>query len=58
MNLSEASGAYLSVRRQEGFSSHTINAYRLQHEILIRDIGDLGVCPTKKRNFYFPFFDS
>jgi integrase/recombinase XerD len=43
MNLSEASGAYLSVRRQEGFSSHTINAYRLQHEILIRDIGDLDV---------------
>jgi hypothetical protein len=44
MRLSEASEAYLEVRHQEGFSSHTINAYRLQHKILIRDIGDLDLC--------------
>lgn len=30
MRLSEASEAFLAVRRQEGFSSHTIEAYRLQ----------------------------
>jgi integrase/recombinase XerD len=44
MRLSEASETFLEVRHQEGFSSHTINAYRLQHKILIRDIGDLDLC--------------
>jgi integrase/recombinase XerD len=43
MRLSEASGTFLAVRRQEGFSAHTIDAYRLQHQMLIRDIGDLDI---------------
>ena len=43
MRLSEASEAFLAVRRQEGFSSHTIEAYRLQHKILIRDIGERNI---------------
>ena len=43
MRLSEASETFLSVRAQEGFSRYTINAYRLQHELLVRDIGDLDI---------------
>lgn len=43
MLLSEASEAFLAVRRQEGFSSYTIRAYELQYRILIRDIGDLEI---------------
>jgi hypothetical protein len=39
MSLSEASETFLSVRAQEGFSRYTINAYRLQHQLLVRDIG-------------------
>ena len=40
MRLSEAIESFLTVRRQEGFSRHTIDAYQLQFRILIRDIGD------------------
>lgn len=43
MRLSEASNMFLSVRTQEGFSPHTINAYRLQHRLLVRDVGDLEI---------------
>jgi integrase/recombinase XerD len=43
MYLSEASEAFLTVRSQEGFSQYTISAYRLQHELLVRDIGDLDI---------------
>ena len=41
MRLSEASERYLATRTQEGYSPHTIRAYRLQHQILIRDMGDV-----------------
>ena len=41
MRLSEASQRYLATRTQEGFSPHTIRAYRLQHQILIREVGDV-----------------
>ncbi len=41
MQLSEASQRYLSTRNQEGYSPHTLRAYRLQHQILIRDLGDM-----------------
>ena len=40
MRLSEAIESFLTVRRQEGFSRHTIEAYQLQYRMLIRDIGD------------------
>lgn len=43
MQLSEASQRYLAPRTQEGFSPHTIRAYRLQHQILIREVGDVGL---------------
>lgn len=43
MRLSEASKTFLEVRRQEGFSGHTIEAYRLQRRILLCDIGDLDL---------------
>ena len=43
MRLSEASQRYLATRTQEGFSPHTIRAYRLQHQILIREVGDVGL---------------
>ncbi len=41
MRLSEASDRYLATGTQEGYSPHTILAYRLQHQILIRDLGDV-----------------
>ncbi len=43
MRLSEASNTLLIVRAQEGFSPHTIDAYRLQHQLLVRDVGDLDI---------------
>ncbi|GMA59644.1 hypothetical protein NZD89_08905 [Alicyclobacillus fastidiosus] len=43
MNLSQASEAFLTVRGQEGFSPFTIRAYRQQHKLLMRDIGDIQV---------------
>ena len=43
MQLSEASTLYLKIRTQEGFSKFTIKAYRLQHQLLLRDIGDVNV---------------
>lgn len=43
MRLSEASNTFLSIRTQEGFSPHTINAYRLQHRLLVRDVGDVDI---------------
>ncbi|WP_245632719.1 tyrosine-type recombinase/integrase [Alicyclobacillus kakegawensis] len=43
MRLSEASASFLNIRTQEGFSRYTISAYRLQHQLLIRDIGDLDI---------------
>ncbi|GEO26859.1 integrase [Alicyclobacillus acidoterrestris] len=43
MRLSEASQQFLAVRQQEGFSRYTIKAYRLQHQILIRDVGDIDI---------------
>ena len=43
MLLSEASKLYLNTKEQEGFSSYTINAYRIQHSLLIRDIGDVPI---------------
>lgn len=43
MRLSEASESYLTVRVQEGFSRYTIDAYRLQHALLIRDVGDIDI---------------
>lgn len=43
MRLSEASISFLSVRTQEGFSRSTILAYRLQHQLLERDIGDIDI---------------
>lgn len=43
MIVSEASDLFLAVRAQEGFSPYTIAAYRLQHQLLVRDIGDLDV---------------
>lgn len=43
MRLSAASSLYLSLRAQEGFSRYTIRAYRVQHNLLIRDIGDVEI---------------
>lgn len=43
MLLSEASDLYLRTKEQEGFSSYTINAYRIQQSLLIRDIGDIEI---------------
>lgn len=43
MRLSEASTRYLQVRRQDGYSPHTLAAYRLQHTVLIRHLGDVDV---------------
>ena len=43
MRLSDASNTFLEVKQQEGFSPYTIYAYRLQHELLVRDLGDLDV---------------
>lgn len=43
MNLSEASEIFLSLRKYEGFSPYTVDAYRLQHQLLIRDIGDMDI---------------
>lgn len=43
MLLSEASEAYLTIRKQEGFSQYTIKAYRLQFKVLMRDIGDMDI---------------
>ena len=41
MRLSVASNRYLTLRAQEGYSPYTIRAYRVQHDLLIRDIGDV-----------------
>ena len=43
MRLSEAFQRYLATRTQEGFSPHTIRAYLLQHQVLIREVGDVGL---------------
>ncbi|GEO27398.1 hypothetical protein Alches_25770 [Alicyclobacillus hesperidum subsp. aegles] len=43
MRLSEASQQFLAVRQQEDFSRYTIMAYRLQHQLLIRDVGDIDI---------------
>lgn len=43
MTITEALEAYLRRREQEGYSSHTLAAYRLQIGLLVRDVGDLDV---------------
>lgn len=43
MRLSEASRAFLSQRQTEGLSPYTLKAYRLQVDLLIRDVGDLDI---------------
>jgi integrase/recombinase XerD len=43
MQLSAASELFLRTKRQEGFSDYTTNAYRIQHSLLIRDIGDIAI---------------
>lgn len=43
MRLSVASDRFLTVRAQEGYSPYTIRAYRLQHTMLIRDLGDVDI---------------
>lgn len=43
MLLSEASELFLRTKEQEGFSSYTLNAYRVQHSLMIRDIGDIDI---------------
>lgn len=43
MLLSEASKLFLSTKEQEGFSPYTLNAYRIQQTLLIRDIGDVDI---------------
>lgn len=43
MRLSVASNRYLTLRTQEGYSRYTIRAYRVQHDLLIRDIGDVDI---------------
>jgi len=40
MLLSVASNKFLTLRAQEGYSPYTIRAYRMQHGLLVRDIGD------------------
>lgn len=47
--ISEARDEYLRQRQIEGLSQHTLKAYRLQLEILIRDLGDvpIGVVNTE-----------
>lgn len=47
MRLSEASRLYLSTRRQEGYSTHTLKAYQLQQSLLIQDVGDIDVTAVK-----------
>ena len=43
MRLSDASSRYLTLRAQEGYSSYTVKAYRVQHHLLIKDIGDVEI---------------
>ena len=43
MRLSVASNQYLTLRAQEGYSPYTIQAYRVQHDLLIRDVGDVEI---------------
>ncbi len=43
MHLSEAAEAFLAAKRLEGFSPYTLKAYRLQYDILIREVGDLAL---------------
>ncbi|QSO52827.1 hypothetical protein JZ785_02535 [Alicyclobacillus curvatus] len=39
--MSDAASRYLALRTQEGFLPYTIRAYQVQHNLLIRDIGDV-----------------
>lgn len=41
MNLSELWSLYNADKRIQGFSPHTLKAYSLQLNVLIREIGDL-----------------
>lgn len=43
MLISEAASQWLTQRTYEGFSHHTIGRYRLQIQLLIRDLGDMPV---------------
>ncbi len=43
MRLSDASNRYLTLRAQEGYSPYTVKAYRVQHRLLIKDIGDVEI---------------
>lgn len=41
MLISEASRIYLADKKIEGFSPHTLKGYKLQHELLVRYLGDI-----------------
>ncbi|NMP24714.1 tyrosine-type recombinase/integrase [Sulfobacillus harzensis] len=41
MHISQASQQYLATRKQEGYSPYTLAAYRLQHHLLMRVLGDI-----------------
>lgn len=43
MRLSDVSDRYLTLRAQEGHSLYTLRAYRVQHHLLIRDIGNVEI---------------
>lgn len=43
MIISEAASRWLDQRTYEGFSPHTIGRYRLQIQLMIRDLGDMPV---------------
>lgn len=43
MILSQAWKAYEMDRKLEGYSKHTLNAYRLQVDLLIRHLGDMSI---------------
>lgn len=43
MKLSEAWEMFESERRLQGFSSHTLEAYEIQKNLLIRNIGDMPI---------------
>jgi integrase/recombinase XerD len=43
MNLSSLWSAYEADKRLEGYSSHTLKAYHLQLQLLVRHIGDVDV---------------
>ncbi len=48
MRLSEVSQRYWATRTQEGFSPHTIRAYRLPHQIRMREVRDAGLAAVTR----------